>query len=314
MNALKRLLAASGCLSLALGAVAIPASAAAEPPPLKVISYNLMLLPVAGTGNQTRADLLAKAGLLRDYDVIVLQEMFQNGVSDPFLDGLAGSHPHRTPVMGRSKSGWDQTLGDYSALTPEDGGVVVLSKYPITRKIQYVYDDACGADWWANKGFVYTTLDVGGTPAHVVGTHAQATDSTCSTSPAAIRRSQFTELDAFLDGRRIPAAEQVLIAGDYNVDRFDGTSEYRDTLALLDAAAPSYAGHSYSWDPVKNAFTKFKYPDYDTPEHLDYVLYRKGNAHPSSPVVRTLTPQSPPWTSDGRTFTEFSDHYPVTNG
>ncbi|GAB7109808.1 hypothetical protein JCM4814A_81230 [Streptomyces phaeofaciens JCM 4814] len=81
---------------------------------------------------------------------MVLQEAFDNSSSEALQQAATAQYPYQTPVMGRSKSGWDATSGAYSATTPEDGGVTVLSKWPIVRKEQYVYKDACGADWWSN--------------------------------------------------------------------------------------------------------------------------------------------------------------------
>lgn len=142
--------------------------------------------------------------------------------------------------MGRSKSGWDATGGAYSATTPEDGGVTILSKWPIVRKEQVVYKDACGADWWSNKGFAYAVLDVNGAKVHVIGTHAQSTDPGCGAGEAAQMRSrQFKNIDAFLDGKNIPANEQVIVAGDMNVDSH--TPEYASMLADADLAAPTRA-------------------------------------------------------------------------
>ena len=160
----------------------------------------------------------------------MLQEAFDNSSSDALKQKAAAQYPYQTPVMGRSKNGWDATGGSYSATTPEDGGVTVLSKWPIVRKEQYVYKDACGADWWSNKGFVYAVLNVNGTKVHVVGTHAQSTDPGCGAGEAAQMRSrQFKAIDAFLDAKNIPASEQVLVAGDFNVD--SRTPEYATMLA-----------------------------------------------------------------------------------
>lgn len=50
--------------------------------------------------------------------------------------------------MGRSSGGRDATGGARSATTPEDGGVTVLSKWPIVRKEQYIHKDAYGSDLW----------------------------------------------------------------------------------------------------------------------------------------------------------------------
>lgn len=63
--------------------------------------------------------------------------------------------------MGWNRSGRGATGGACSATTPEDGGVTVLSKWPIVRKEQYIHKDACGSDRWPNRGFVHAELNVG---------------------------------------------------------------------------------------------------------------------------------------------------------
>ena len=37
-------------------------------------------------------------------------------------------------MLGRSHSGWDKTEGNYSNTVAEDGGVAIVSKYPIKEK------------------------------------------------------------------------------------------------------------------------------------------------------------------------------------
>lgn len=289
-------------------AVSAPSGAAASVtgPRVKVLSHNVQMLPpiLGGKANDTRADLVAKSDYVKGYDVVVLEEMFDNGPSNTLKSRLSTQYPHQTPVLGRSTSGWDETLGAYSWLTPEDGGVTILSKWPIVHKVQFVYADGCGADWFSNKGFVYARLDVRGTPVHVVGTHAQAEDPLCFGSGADVRASQFGEIDAFLDGLAIPSNEQVIITGDLNVNK--SSPEYAEMLATTDAAAPtSYTGHPFSWDPTTNPLAS------GGQEHLDYVLYRRANAKPAIRTNTVLAPQSPPWVSGGTTFTDYSDHYPV---
>ncbi|WP_328528338.1 sphingomyelin phosphodiesterase [Nocardioides sp. NBC_00368] len=286
-----------------------PASAAPPPPDLSILTHNVAMLPtiLGGKANGTRADLFAEADHLRGHDVVVLEEAFDNEPSDTLKSRLASRYPHQTPVLGRSRSGWDETLGSYSALTPEDGGVTVLSRWPITHRVQYVYADGCGADWFANKGFVYARLDVDGRPVHVVGTHVQAEDPACFGSGAAVRAEQFAELDGFLDGLAIPADEPIVIAGDLNVVK--DSPEYATMLTALDAAAPAFAGHPYSWDPETNPLASS-----GGREQLDYVLFRRGHQQPRGWTNTTLTPTSPPWSSGGTTYTDYSDHYPVLGG
>lgn len=293
-------------------AVSAPSGAAAgvTAPRIKVLASNVMLLPeiLGGMNNSTRAGLLANAPYLNGYDVVVLSEMFDNGPSNTIKTGLSDRYPHQTPVLGRSTSGWDDTQGAFSWLTPEDGGVTILSKWPILRKVQFVYQQGCGADWFSNKGFVYAVLDVNGQRVHVVGSHAQAEDSLCGDA-AAVRASQFVELNAFLDAQGIPPGQQVIVAGDLNVVKT--SPEYAEMLALTGTVAPtSYRGAPYSWDPSTNSIAASRYAGY-APEQLDYVLYRRGHAMPAVRTNTVLTPQSPPWESGGTTFTDYSDHYPV---
>ncbi|WP_327359015.1 sphingomyelin phosphodiesterase [Streptomyces sp. NBC_01304] len=295
-----------------------PAADAAATPGLKVLTYNTFLFSKSlypNWGQDHRAAEIPKTAFFKGQDVVVLQEAFDNSSSDALKRNAAAQYPHQTPVVGRSKDGWDATGGNYSTTTPEDGGVTVLSKWPIVRKEQYVYPDACGSDWYSNKGFAYVVLDVNGTRVHVVGTHAQSTDPGCDAGEAAAMRSkQFKTIDAFLDAKNIPASEQVLVAGDMNVDSH--SAEYASMLAdggLV--GADSRTGHPYSFDTQDNSIAKDRYPD-DPREDLDYVLHRAGHARPAGWNNTVVKEQSAPWTvsSWGKdyTYTNLSDHYPVT--
>lgn len=310
-------------LSTALAAAVLtgtaPAASAAEAatPPLKVLTYNTFLFSKTlypNWGQDHRAAAIPATSFFQGKDVVVVQEAFDNSSSDALKQKAAAQYPYQTPVMGRSKDGWDATGGSYSATTPEDGGVTILSKWPIVRKEQYVYKDACGADWWSNKGFVYVVLNVNGTKVHVVGTHAQSTDPGCGAGEAAQMRSlQFRAIDAFLDGKNIPASEQVLVAGDFNVD--SRTPEYNTMLADAGlTGADTRTGHPYSFDTEQNSIANYRYPD-DPREDLDYVLHRAGHVKPAGWTNEVIKEQSAPWSvsSWGRTYTytNLSDHYPV---
>ncbi|MGW1517975.1 sphingomyelin phosphodiesterase [Streptomyces sp. NPDC002287] len=309
--------AAAAALALASAPAATAADGAAAAPRLSVLTYNTFLMSTnlyPNWGQDHRATAIPKAAFFQGHDVVVLQETFDNGASDTLKANAAAQYPYQTPVVGRSKSGWDATGGSYSSTTPEDGGVMVLSKWPIVRKEQVVYKDACGADWWSNKGFAYVVLDVNGTRVHVVGTHAQSTDPGCGAGEAAQMRSrQFKAIDAFLDAKNIPAGEQVIVAGDMNVD--SRSPEYASMLTDLDLSpADARTGHPYSFDTALNSIAHYRYPT-DPREDLDYVLYRKGNARPSGWENNVVKEESAPWTvsswGTSYTYTDLSDHYPV---
>lgn len=311
------LTAALAAVPMAVNAPSATAATTADTPSLRVLSYNAFLFSKSlypNWGQDHRAAEIPKTSFFRGNDVVVIQEAFDNGASDALLRNSAAQYPYQTPVVGRSKSGWDATGGSYSATTPEDGGVTILSKWPIVRKEQYVYKDACGADWWSNKGFAYVVLNVNGTRVHVVGTHAQSTDPGCSAGEAATMRSrQFRAMDAFLDAKKIPASEQVVVAGDFNVDSH--SAEYASFLRDADLVAPdTKTGHRYSFDTRDNSIASERYPN-DPREDLDHVLHRAGHAKPTGWNNDVIKEQSAPWTvsSWGKTYTytNLSDHYPV---
>jgi sphingomyelin phosphodiesterase len=228
------------------------------------------------------------------------------------LANLRGTYPYQTPVLGRGTAGWDATSGAYSSSTPEDGGVAVLSRWPITTRIQHVYRDACGADWFSNKGFAYVRIEAPAGPIHVIGTHTQAEDSSCTGAPAGYRTKQRAELRAFLTARNIPAAEPVYVAGDMNVVK--ASDEFPRMVSELGAVTPEVVGHPFSWDCADNSICRDQYGPQYASEHLDYVLTIQG------PVLRNETRRvkSPEWSvsSWGRkyTYTDLSDHYPVFAG
>ncbi|MFG3055878.1 sphingomyelin phosphodiesterase [Kitasatospora sp. NPDC048239] len=329
------LAAAPGASAAPVGApaVAADASAAGAPsavtpaagalgavPALNVLTYNVFLMSknlYPNWGQDYRARAIAAADVFQGHDVVVLQEAFDNAASDLLTAQASAAYPYHTPVVGRSTSGWDATGGSFSSSTPEDGGVTLLSKWPILRKEQYVFKDACGSDWWSNKGFVYAVLNVDGVRTHVIGTHLQSTDTGCSAGqPAAVRAAQLQTMRSFIDGKNIPAAEPVLIAGDLNIDSHG--SEYPALLANANVApADTRTGWPYSFDTVDNSIAAYRYPG-EPKEDLDYVLYRADHARPTAYTNTVVRSHSAPWTvsSWGKSYTyqDLSDHYPLTAG
>jgi sphingomyelin phosphodiesterase len=302
--------------SAAPGGPAAGEQPSAEAPSLKVLSYNTFLfnkLIYPNWGQEHRGEAIADADFFQGNDVVVLQEAFENSVSDKLQEKAAAQYPHQTPVLGRSKDGWDATGGSWSDIAPEDGGVTILSKWPVVHKEQFVYDHGCGADYLSNKGFVYAVLDVNGAKVHIVGTHVQAGDSACGDGePQKIRAEQFRAIDSFLDEKKIPADEEVMVAGDFNTD--SRGEEYAAMLANADLApADARVGHPYSSDHVENTIAKAR-NDNGHRSDLDYVLHRNGHARPAGWQNEVIKEECAPWETSEGTFTNLSDHYPVIGG
>uniref|UniRef100_UPI002F913869 sphingomyelin phosphodiesterase n=1 Tax=Kitasatospora indigofera TaxID=67307 RepID=UPI002F913869 len=288
------------------------AGTASVAPPLSIVSSNTMLLPsivVDQWAQDFRGGLIGTSGYVQNHDVIVFQELFDNSASSILQSKLKARYPYQTPVIGRSTSGWDSTQGDYSFFTPEDGGVAVLSRWPITKKVQFIYNESCGSDSFSGKGFAYVRLNVNGTPVHVIATHLQSDDDGCTAGEAAqVRSAQLREIRTFVDSLKIPASEEIIYAGDMNIDRHG--PEYPTLLSTLDAAAPAFAGVPYTMDPVTNTLAKARYTG-EPRQWLDYILFNTSHTHPATWTNTGLGVHPSPWTLDGTQYHDYSDHYPT---
>lgn len=264
-------------------------------------------------GKYKRADLIGQSSYIKNNDVVIFNEAFDNGASDKLLSNVKKEYPYQTPVLGRSQSGWDKTEGSYSSTVAEDGGVAIVSKYPIKEKIQHVFKSGCGFDNDSNKGFVYTKIEKNGKNVHVIGTHTQSEDSRCGAGhDRKIRAEQMKEISDFVKKKNIPKDETVYIGGDLNVNK--GTPEFKDMLKNLNVNDVLYAGHNSTWDPQSNSIAKYNYPN-GKPEHLDYIFTDKDHKQPKQLVNEVVTEKPKPWDVYAfpyyYVYNDFSDHYPI---
>ncbi|MED2764843.1 sphingomyelin phosphodiesterase [Bacillus thuringiensis] len=314
-----------GLLSFGVGLVTLYStpSAQAEGDTLKVITHNVYMLSTnlyPNWGQSQRADLIGAADYMKNQDVVILNEVFDNSASDRLLGNLKNEYPNQTAVLGRSNGNeWDTTLGNYSSSTPEDGGVAIVSKWPIIEKIQYVFEEGCGPDNLSNKGFVYTKIKKNERFVHVIGTHLQAEDNECEQpSPTSVRTNQLKEIQKFIKDKNIPQNEYVLFGGDMNINKInaenDSNSEYASMFKILHASMPSYAGHTATWDATTNSIAQYNFPDAPA-EYLDYIIASNNHANPEFIENKVLQPKSPDWSVTSwfktYTYTDYSDHYPI---
>ncbi|TCP69205.1 sphingomyelin phosphodiesterase [Baia soyae] len=308
------------CLTPLFSVMSVPVSAAngSYPNDVKILVHNVYMLPQSlypNWGQVKRADLISEAAYIKSNDLIIFNELYDNEASTRLLGKIKNQYPYQTPVLGRGEDGWDSTQGSYSRFTPEDGGVSIVSKYPILEKIQHVYSKGCGTDWYANKGFAYVQMKKDNRIYHVIGTHMQSDDEGCSAGEAAsIRKTQMSEMRQFIEKKKIPAEEVLFIGGDLNVIK--GSSEYPSMINDLHVTEPTaYTGFSSTWDPTTNGITKYNYPNL-APQHLDYILVEKNHAKPQNWYVESLYAKSPEWSVTSwfkkYSYTDYSDHYPVT--
>ena len=277
---------------------------------LSILTYNMVMIPVDGDFNSAeRAKRFAQADFIDNYDVIVFQELIDKKPVELLLQKLQSKFPYQTKVMGGDKSGWDKTLGAYYPFASKiflTGGVAIVSKYPITQKVQYVFSNATGWDYSANKGFVHARIEKAGQVHNVLGTHLNATHAK-GLPYETKRKQQIKEMKKYID--KLPKNEMVVMAGDFNIIK--GTEEYANMLKALDVSEPNYIGLDYTF-VKENQISAYRYSDF-SPEYLDYILVSNNHLQPENWYNVAFAPvfEKSIFSAAGHSFYDISDHYPV---
>lgn len=274
-----------------------------------VLSYNIYMRPFFQDGQKIRAGYLVDQ--LSGYDAIVFQEAFDNEVRGLLLAGLGAEYPFSTDILGE-----DAGIG-------QDGGVIILSKWPIVRESQRVFTDGepsmnrcpgpdcCqGPDCYAAKGVVYALINKAGRFYHLLGTHLQAGSENWG-----LRNEQFRVIKDFITSHDIRSSEPVIIAGDMNVDRYDA-ARFAELRRSLKAEQPRLrptvppAAAIYTFDGPGNDLNDNE----EVQRYVDYILYSVDHLRPISAFNQVRIIRSPePWRQyfweDWRL--DLSDHYAV---
>lgn len=256
---------------------------------LNVLTYNTWaLLPgieAKNTGN--RLDTIAK--YMKNYDVVVFQEVFDPILTARFRKAVSHEYPYMTDIPWKFGK----------ILT---GGSFIASRWPIEAQDAVVYD-ACRSDGClAGKGINYAKVRKGSHAYHVFGTHTHAYTSA---DDVAVRFAQLAQFKALIDSKDIPYEEPVILAGDFNVDKVHFPQEYEAFIELFDATEPEAQGtypHSYA-GPV-NVYAQAQYTEY-----LDYILYSNAHLAPYDSNNVLMTPRS--ISSQHWGSWDLSDHFPV---
>lgn len=256
---------------------------------LNVLAYNVWALLPGLVAKDTSDRLTEVSKQLDGYDVIVFSELFENNRRETFLDRIRGQYPYQTQVVDRSGA-------------IEDGGVLIVSRWPIEHEDQITFSDCDADDCLAAKGVMYARINKGGQKYHVFGSHTQAWTAA---ENQATRAQQFSEMKAFMDQQNIPASDAVIIAGDLNVDKTNFPAEHQAMLNILNASEVQQVAGSYAYtaDGNVNAWTDGR------PEFLDYVLTSNAHLQPQQASSDVRVPRS----IDASVFTKYdlSDHFAI---
>lgn len=257
---------------------------------LKVLSYNIYALPLVASDIEAR--LQALPAQIRGYDVILLQEAF-SADSPAMLRALASEYPYQTTILRKPLDG----------VNVYNGGVAIVSRYPIGRTEQVVFPDCTGTDCFADKGFVYAEVIKQGRAYQVLATHAASFDSD---EARQMRQAQFQLMRQFVERKNFSIADTVLYGGDFNVNKLKFADDYQAMQQNLNATVPMATGYTAStFDPRVNHYAA----KYDTVEYLDYVVFSKAHRQPSFSRNDVRVPRT---TADALWQRwDLSDHFPV---
>ncbi|KAI9909643.1 hypothetical protein PsorP6_014623 [Peronosclerospora sorghi] len=227
---LKRLLLVPYLLAYAVRSLSTPCLGGGGTPTMtfEVVQYNLFGRPalVFKDGQSERLQRIPEALVnhSKTIDVFTLAEGFDSSRDDMLAQFRKLGFEHSTSIL------------DGPAAT--NGGVIIVSKWPILKEAQHLYGTTChGTDCLAAKGVKYARVlkSVNGVSKifNVFATHLQ--------------------MRKFIDAVGIPAHEPLILAGDFNVDNQTFRDEVTNLELTLKAHEPLRIGNQrYTSDPHTN--------------------------------------------------------------
>lgn len=230
---------------------------------LKVLTWNVKMLP--GPGGEKRGSDIVQAILGNEYDIICLQETFDEDIRQIFDEGFRPRYKYRVPKVSD---------GD---IFNEDSGLYFASKYEIKGWNFEEFKKCSTTDCFADKGVFSVRIDLSPlapeTTLLLFHIHAQSDEQYKETRTSQLRQIREKICKAL---RRYARPEQtaILLCGDMNVIG-DVHPEYRMMISTLGYPRdlfrelnPDKPG--YTWDAKEN-INMIPADDHDQ-QRLDYIL------------------------------------------
>jgi len=188
---------------------------------IKILTYNIFLRSLVKNNEsdwkEERLDDFCK--LLHNYDIICLQEMF----------GTLNNRK-QTLIRAATIAGFfffvDTASPDFLSKYLADGGLIILSRFPIVSHAYHKFRYGVVADSLAEKGLIYAKIAVRDSYLHIFTTHLQA--SYFDSGETNFIASFQTRLDQInyinylmteiLSKEYNKIKDKILLVGDLNVD------------------------------------------------------------------------------------------------
>lgn len=270
---------------------------------LKIMSHNIFIMSgiasySQGYNKEQRIEEIKKANYWKSSDVLIFQEAF----NEPLIENLKNElklsgYIYQTDIIGNPN--------DKIKL---NGGVFIVSKINF-EKIHYeIYKNSCGLDGFSHKGFIHIKINLRNIPINIIGTHTQADDKLCLiSSPKNIRFKQLDQVNMYINNN-IENSEIILLVGDLNMNR--GSDEYNEVLKKYNFNSPLFNGWNSTLDTINNSIANDRYSNYNS-EYLDYTFIKYNNHKNIYLCQKALKIKSNEYEWKGKTYSDFSDHYPI---
>ncbi|MFN8286437.1 MAG: endonuclease/exonuclease/phosphatase family protein [Chitinophagales bacterium] len=238
---------------------AVQADSISEAADLKILSWNIYMLPpvVAKKGKRPRAHAIVEELKKGEFDVIVFQEAFLTAARQIIGEGLKEVYPYAYGPINRKPG------------LKISGGVWVLSKMPMKPLSTIEFTDCATWDCMSRKGAVLLEGEWKGKTFQVLGTHLQADGYDI------IRQKQMDDIYMNLLMPYKKDSVPQIVCGDMNTEQ-EMKEYYCSMLECLDAENGNLDGiETCSYNGVDNEIAESVWGKKKT--NLDYILLRRNN-------------------------------------
>jgi len=248
---------------------------------VRVLTFNIFMRPppihsFESDFKEDRIKLICKQ-LFNNYDVIAFQECFSFGSTriDKIKEKAKKSG---LTYFSNSKKKHTWNIGI-------DGGLCLLSRFPVINKKLYYFKNGCHSDAYSEKGVLFNEIEMpNGNRLFLFTSHTQASYEhfpDITSESVRVRLSQFTEIRNFITKmtENSKSTDIILLCGDLNVNgrlnKDDGknhSEEYKVVHSILEGSLSVIKKEKEAgYDDVNS----------DTPEYkIEDLFYDKFNEHP----------------------------------
>ena len=228
---------------------------------IKIVSWNVQMLPrifqpftkLTRKKQKIRAPKIIQYLNASDFDVIVLQEVFDKPIQKQIKKGLIVNYPYQQAPI---KEGFTWRISS---------GVMLLSKYPFEFKKNVIFNTSKKSDKAAQKSCVLIEVSIGNKKIFVGGTHLDSKSKTSRLMQYDITKNEI--LNAYMSDS-VP----FYLAGDFNTSK-----EHEDYKKMMDIFNLS----CFSLDDDR----PYTYDEYNTwnalgyKSWIDFIFYNNSSTH-----------------------------------